>query len=333
MTDFSGFVLERSVDRGWRQFEGWLRQVLTKSTDGDVLVVSRESTPGERIRGQRPQVQFSALGAGKLRAEASGNRQLDRRFWLTDEQTAQLVGIGFELPASAVDALANSVSTYFSSDVDLIEADRLATMAVRALREVFGILHPAFLAISGDMRQPYDAEAVDLDKMPVSAYPLTADGMPVSGTLARHWGLAQAGPMAMPESTAHLRELIEQALTPMLGRRPLVDEDGDFVIPWDGSLVFVRVVDSAPVIAVFSQLAHGLEDATVAVHEVAELNAAVEMVKFFVVDDRIVAGCTLPANPFVGGHLRDMLTLVGGVARDFQQPTTLLTGEGPAYGA
>jgi hypothetical protein len=84
---------------------------------------------------------------------------------------------------------------------------------------------------------------------------------------------------------------------------------------------------------VFSELAHGVEDPDLAVHEVAELNAAVEMVKFFLVDDRIVAGCTLPATPFVGEHLRDLLMLVGNVARDFQQPLTLLAGDDPAYGA
>jgi hypothetical protein len=137
----------------------------------------------------------------------------------------------------------------------------------------------------------------------------------------------------MPDSPAHLRQLIEQALTPILDRRPLVDEDGDFVIPWDGALVFVRVVDVAPVIAVFSQLAHGIADPATAARQVADLNSSVEMVKFFLVDDRIVAGCTLPANPFVGEHLRELLALVGNVVSDYQQPLSMFAGEGPAFPA
>jgi hypothetical protein len=333
MTDFSGFVLEHSVDRGWRQFEGWLSDVLSKLEDGDVLVVSREAGPGEPGRDQQPHVRFTAFEETAVRAEAAGNRQLDRQFQLTDEQQATLTDIGFTLPSSPAAALATSASTSFSIDLARADGKEMAAQAVRALREVYGILHPAFLAISGDIHYELDAEADVEVPMPASALPLTPEGMPVSGTLASQWSLAEAGPIAMPESPEHLRQLIEQSLVPMLGRRPLVDEDGDFVIPWDGSLVFVRVVDSAPVIAVFSQLVHGVLDIEAAVHEVADLNAAVEMVKFFLVDDRIVAGCTLPANPFVGEHLRDMLALVGGVAHDFQQPLTLLAGNGPAYGA
>ena len=37
MTEFSGFVLENSVDRGWRTFEHWLAKVLSGMIDGDVL--------------------------------------------------------------------------------------------------------------------------------------------------------------------------------------------------------------------------------------------------------------------------------------------------------
>jgi hypothetical protein len=333
MTDFSGFVLEHTVDRGWEQFERWLRGVLARAHDGDVIVVARESSAADLTHAHQPQVQFSVLGDGVVRGEASSNRYLERQFRLTDDQADHLVEIGFELPASPADALATSGSTNFAVEGDRRYIPMLAALSVRALREVFGILHPAFLAISGDVRQAYDADALDLPPMPPSVYPMTPDGTPASGTLARDWALAAAGPIAMPESTAHLRQLCEQSLIPLLGRRPLVDEDGDFVVPWDGSLVVVRVVDSAPVIAVFSQLVHGVEDAELAIHEVAELNAAVEMVKFFLVDDRIVAGCTLPANPFVGEHLRELLMLVGNVARDFQQPFALLHGEDPAYGA
>jgi hypothetical protein len=191
-------------------------------------------------------------------------------------------------------------------------------------------VHPAFLTFRGDAPTPYGDESPPVvERVPASVFPLTPDGVPVSGTLARQWALAEAGPIAMPESAAHLRQLIEQALLPILGRRPLVDEDGDFVVPVSGSLVFVRVVESAPVIAIFSQLVRGVADIGAACQEVADLNSSVEMVKFFLVDDRIVAGCTLPANPFVGEHLREMLTLVGTVASDFEHPMTMLAGGDP----
>src|SRR5580765_4409251 len=101
MTDFSGFVLEHSVDRGWHQFEAWLTDVLGKVEDGDVLVLSRESGPGESDRDHQPQVRFSAFAETRVRAEAPGNRQLDRQFTLSDEQQAHLNAIGFGSPSSA----------------------------------------------------------------------------------------------------------------------------------------------------------------------------------------------------------------------------------------
>jgi hypothetical protein len=330
MTDFSGFVMERSVDRGWEQFEAWLADALVTVADGDVLVVAREPGAHDAARGQQPLVQFCAVGDGTLRGEASSNRHLDRQLWLTDQQVAEMTYIGYELPLSPATALATSGSTNFCVDLHRDDAAKLAAISVRALREVFGILHPAFLSFRGATRTPYDGhETSTLETTPASAFPLTADGVPVSGTLARQWTLAEAGPIAMPESAAHLRQLIEQSLVPLLGRRPLVDEDGDFVVPCSGALVFVRVVESAPVIAIFSQLVGGVADIDNACREVAELNTAIEMIKFFLVDDRIVAGCTLPANPFVGEHLREMLTVVGAVVSDFEHPMALLAGGDP----
>jgi hypothetical protein len=330
MTDFSGFALERSVDRGWEQFEEWLTAAIADMADGDVLVVSREADARDASRGQEPFVQFLAVGDGWLRGEASSNRQLDRQYWLTEQQAAEMTYIGYELPLTPARALATSGSTNFAVDLTRDDATKLAAMSVRALREVFAVVHPAFLAFRGDTHTPFASNAAPvLDTIPASVFPLTADGVPTSGTLARQWALAEAGPIAMPESAAHLRQLIEQALVPMLGRRPLVDEDGDFVVPVSGALVFVRVVESAPVIAIFSQLVRGVADIEAACQDVADLNSSVEMVKFFLVDDRIVGGCTLPANPFVGEHLREMLSLVGSVASDFEHPMTLIAGGDP----
>ena len=76
MTEFSGFVLENSVDRGWRTFEHWLATVLSGMIDGDVLVVARESGDGEPGRDKQPHVQFCAWGDDLLRAEAASNRHL-----------------------------------------------------------------------------------------------------------------------------------------------------------------------------------------------------------------------------------------------------------------
>src|SRR5436190_14769663 len=300
MTDFSGIALEQSVDNGWEHFRGWLAGVIADMADGDVVVVAREpdasgDSDGDGGRAQEPFVQFLAVDGGWIRAEASGNRQLDRQRWLSDQQIAEMTYIGYDLPSTPAQALATGGSTNFAVDLGRDDAGRLAAMSVRALREVFGVVHPAFLAFRGDLRTSFGGDDIEPAVAASGAlFPLSADGVPESGTLARQWALAESGPIAMPQSADHLRQLIEQTLVPMLGRRPLVDEDGDFVVPVSGALVFVRVVESAPVIAIFSQLVRGVADIPRACEEVADLNSSVEMVKFFLVDDRIVAGTTLP---------------------------------------
>jgi hypothetical protein len=325
MTDFSGFVLEDSVERGWDRFLDWLSDVVANMSDDDVIVVSCEADTRDDAQTRQPFVQFCAVGDELIRAEASGNRHLDPPHRLSEPQIAELAEIGYRLPSSPARALATSGSTNFSVDRTRADANEIATMSVRALREVFGVLHPAFLTFRGDARPPFgEGPTPSLEPSPRGLFALSPEGLPASGTLASQWALAESGPIAIAESSAHLRQLIENALVPILGRRPLVDEDGDFAIPCSGSLVFVRVVESAPLIAVFSQLARGVSDTDAACREIAELNAAVEMVKFFLVDDRIVAGCTLPAKPFVGEHLREVLTVVGKVASDFQRSLSLV---------
>jgi len=302
--------------------------------DGDVLVVARESGDGEPGRDKQPHVQFCAWGEDLIRAEAASNRHLDRMFALTDVQLDSMLALGYDAPLSPTRALAEGGSTNFNIDLPRTDAADIARRSVRTLREIYGVLHPAFLSFSGDIHAEYDDEdVVELLPAPPARVPQNPPGMPPSGTLAKEWNLIEAGPIAMPDSPEHLRTLIEEALIPMLGRRPLVDEDGDFVIPVAGALVFVRVVESAPVVAIFSQLVRGVDEPEQTVRDVSELNAEIEMVKFFLVDDRIVAGCTLPANPFVGAHLRELLSLVGRVANDFEEPRSLIGRRGPAYGA
>ena len=181
-------------------------------------------------------------------------------------------------------------------------ASRAARSAT--LREIYGVLHPAFLSFSGDIHAEYDDEDEVVELLPRRRHrvvPQNPPGMPPSGTLAKDWNLIEAGPIAMPESPEHLRMLIEEALVPMLGRRPLVDEDGDFVVPVAGALVFVRVVESAPVVAVFSQLVRGVDDRTAGRARGGRAQRRrSRWSSSSLVDDRIVAGCTLPANPFVG---------------------------------
>ena len=319
---FSGFVLERSIDRGWRHLEGRLLDALRRMAGDDVLVVSRRPYDGS-LHGGEPYIQFCVWGERLVRIEASSNHHLHAESRLDPVQSAQLIGLGFRPPGPHDADTDPEQSTNFFIDLKAAKAPQLAKMAVRAMRDVFGIVHPAFLRFSGHLTNAAAAPGgvLAFQRSAASAQDMgTADAESLAfvTSATRDSG----GPIAMPRSAGHLRQLIEEALAPVLSSRPLVDDNGDFVVPYHGNLLFVRSVDDSPVVAVFAQLASGITDLEAAAERVWLLNREVELVKFYLRGDRILAGCTLPASPFVGGQLRIVLSLVGQVCQDFEQTST-----------
>jgi hypothetical protein len=158
-------------------------------------------------------------------------------------------------------------------------------MAVAALREVFGVTHPAFLA--GD---------VGVGDSPYSSY--TEGGC-----------LDEPLPV-MPVGPEHLDELIDGALAPFLGYIPERDADGDIAIPSGSAVVFVRTVPTARVIRVWAEVVVHVSEPDRARFEIEVLNRDHRFTKFQLVDDRIVADMYLPAWPFVQHFLTETVTLM-----------------------
>ena len=77
------------------------------------------------------------------------NDYLDERFELTADDERVLADMGWSEPAYDDDGDPVPGEENFHLDAPAREADRVAVMAVRALREVFGCPHPAFLAADG----------------------------------------------------------------------------------------------------------------------------------------------------------------------------------------
>lgn len=131
------------IDAAWLRFRTRLADALAGFGDGDVLVIEVETgIPAEELEGAAPYVQFLCWDDGAaLRAEVASNHYLDDRRALTPESVAALVGLGWA-PATAEDR-------NFHAFGELRDADRLADLAVRTLREVHGVPHPAFLEAEG----------------------------------------------------------------------------------------------------------------------------------------------------------------------------------------
>jgi hypothetical protein len=218
-----------------------------------------------------------------LRGEVSSNAYLDDRYRLDEEQQRRLVELGWHEPATAPGTWEEHGTANFFVDVARREADRLAVMVVRALREVFGVAHPAFLR----------ADDLTGGEEPVEE-PCLATADPAEPLAARVDGYDD------------LLRRVERALVPMLGEVER-DDDGDIPVPCGSALVWVRVEQDAPVVQLFSVVVDGLVDQKKAAFEVNVLNRDVRFVKFVQSGRRIVAHVNLPAWPFVPEHLRSML--------------------------
>lgn len=302
----TGFDLERSVEEAWRRFRVRLADHLAQMQDDDVLVVevvaavdelgdsgdgsgdgSGAGTDHGDVDGEgtTPYVQFLRLvGEPVVRAEVSGNTCLGESFALDEDAEAALTAMGWQSPTGAPEPGS------FTVDVPVREVDRLAVMALRALREVFGALHPAFL----------DADGLETDPEAPTAHEVLDGGVPER---------SDDEPLALvPQSADHLRELVGTALAPLLGREPVADEDGDIPVFGSRSLVYVRVEEQAPVVQLFSFVVQDVTDRRRGRHEVNVLNKEYRFIKFTLVHDRVLARIYLPSWPFVPEHLRSMVT-------------------------
>lgn len=290
MSEFAGFDLDRSTARAWSSFQSRLADHVAAMEDDDVLLVEAESSLDGG--GAAPYVQFAAWGKDMVRGEVSGNAYLADDHLLDASGVAALESLGWSAPTYGPDDEPDNGSINFHVDLERNHADRLAVMTVRALRDVFGVAHPAFLTS---------------DELAINDVPASRDvADPVAGTEAH-----PDEPLAiMPTDREHLLSLVDDALVPVFGHVPEHDEDDDVPVVNGSGLVWVRVLEDVPVVQLFSALVCDVADLERAAFEVAVLNRDVRLIKFVLVEDTVMAHLYLPALPFAPLHLRTMLDLM-----------------------
>src|SRR3954447_6275324 len=291
MGEFAGFDLDRSTERAWSRFQARLADHVAEMDDDEVLVISADSAVDPEAEGAAPYVQFCAWGGTLVRSEVSSNAFLADEVRLDEAAMAALEDLGWLAPAAGDEAASDEAPANFHLDTERVEADRLAVMACRALRDIFGVPHPAFLS-AGTLEEDADPE---LGIPAVVSVPEEASVEP---------------PAVFPRDRDHLRELVDRALTPFFGNEPRHDEDDDIPVVSGSALVFVRVMEQMPTVELFCCLVHDVTDADRAAFEVAVLNRDETFLKFLLVDDAVMAYLYLPAYPFAPERLRTMLSVM-----------------------
>lgn len=288
--DSAGSEWESRTTAAWRRFQMRLADRFAELADDEVVLLEAETSAEADGAGPYAQVWSRQ---GRLRCEAVSNHYLAASHRLDDAAEAALQRLGFAPPTSATDRQ-GSLNFWVDADGDVGEggADRLAALVVPALRDVYGVPHPAFL--TGDAL----VDAREEESGYETAGPDEADG--VAGE-----------PAVYPvHGREHLQRLVDEALTPFFGHPPDHDADGDIPVAADDVTAYVSVLPDRPVVRVFACLAARVRDAGRADFEVGVLNRDVPLLKFFRRGEGVFLQVDVVGWPFVADHLRQLVQRV-----------------------
>lgn len=299
-SEVTEFDIERSTAESWSAFAARLADVISVMEDDATLRIGAVATEHD---GQPPYVAFRALPGGRILAEAATNAQLGPFFQLSGDQLAAMERFGWhppqapQTPQTSKTPDAPAPQSFWAEGVQEGSA-RLADLAVAALRDVYGIPHPAFLAP--------DQLAEILTPPPPTELP-APDGPPqLDGAEASALELVAT----LPTSREHLDRLVLEELVTLLGHAPVRDDEGDFGLRVGSTMVFVRSSADGSEVLVFAAVVHDVEGRSRAMEVLSDLNTEARFVRFLLVRDRVFVSLSVFARPFVPAHLRQALRLV-----------------------
>lgn len=287
-----------AVETAWTEFRQRLADHVAEMGADDSLVVEM---PLEHEGGASPYCQVAG-GEQMIRVEAVSNLYLAAECQLDVFQEGFLEHLGFRRPET--DDWSEG-ETNFWRDLEPREADRAAVMVVRALREVYGVLHPVYLLAEG--LEPAREGGKPLPPKPVRVEP-------------------DVHAVVRPSSVEEVRELIDLAVAGIYDEAPEWDDDGDLALPTESQLVWILVHKTVPRVLVSCVLAEDVTDTDAALTELNRLNRTEFGLTFFLVDGRISVtrevGLDVATPASFHLEVQRLLTQVDGWAQDLAERLT-----------
>ena len=297
MADIDDFDLDRSTAQAWAEFQSRLSEVITLIDDTADLTIGTESGGN----GPTPFVKLSSPQPGMIRCEAASNAVLGDDFQLSAELLSAMERLGWQPPtvgeeqASATQSDEPTANLWI--ELPQVESDRISELAVAALRDVYGVQHPVFLAPDqlAEALQPMQAP-VELD---------SSNELVVGGT-----GLQST----MPRNQQHLNDLVDAELAEIYGHLPIRDADGDVAIRVGSTMLFLRTSADGQEIVLFAPVVHDIAGRSRATEVLNDLNVEARWVKFQLIRDRVFVTLSVLSRPFVPAHLRQAARILSDVA-------------------
>ena len=299
----------RGADAAWGRFSRALAEALAVLGADQCLVVS------SKRRGYF--VQLVALGDDGVHAEAVSNEWLRPKQALDAARLALLRKLGWAAPTvtraeleAAEDEDTDSErptgwSNFHRDWTGPAPLDAVAELAVRTLREVYGIRRPEQLEYMAFAPGPRE---ILLPTLGIANLPLFED----EAEQEEDDDHVHEGELLRPENAEELLEAVVEALRSFTDLEdPTIDEDGDIPLRYGSALLILRADDEAPYVSLVSPLLTGVAP-TPELHEALdELMRSHRQARFYVAARTVHAAVDLVADPFVPDHLGATLAVMG----------------------
>ena len=298
MADIDDFDLDRSTAQAWAEFQSRLSEVISMIDDSADLTIGTESESD----GPPPFVRLSSPRRDVIRCEAASNAVLGDDFQLSSELLTAMERLGWKPPTAGGEissaAEVTPPTANFWIELPQVESDRISELTVSALRDVYGVQHPIFLA------PDQLAEVLQPTPPPIER-----------GASIRVLEAERADLMTtMPRDQQHLNELVDAELAEMYGHQPIRDAEGDVAIRVGSTMLFLRTSQDGQEVVIFAAVVHDIAGRSRAAEVLNDLNVEARWVKFQLIRDRVFVTISVLSRPFVPAHLHQAVLILSEVA-------------------
>lgn len=248
--------------------------------------------------GPPPFVRLSSPRPGMIRCEAAGNAVLGPDFQLSVDQLTAMEELGWQPSAVGDEDTSLKPTADFWIELPQAASDRMSEVAVSALRDIYGVQHPVFLAP---------------DKLAEALQPAQAPIEPESSIKVERLERPDLEP-TMPRNQQHLNDLVDAELAEIYGHPPIRDVDGDVAIRVGSTMLFLRTSRDGQEVVLFAPVVHDVAGRSRATEVLNDLNVEARWVKFQLIKDRVFVTLSVMSRPFVPAHLRQAVRILSDVA-------------------
>jgi hypothetical protein len=286
--------LSAKVQQAWTEFGKALAGALPDLPAGSALDLMLDPTAsgvGEAVYG------VSILPVDEeLRAYAVSNAMLAPEHRLSRTAVGELIALGWS-PPGVVTGSEERLGVSLPKD----QAERLAAIVTRTMREAYGTPHPAFLVYTTSTEAGSPVELAPLS--PARADPAGGEGLSRLGRIDLD---------ALP-----LPEKVGTVIAAMLRVAPEslpVDNDGDIGIRSGSAMVFVRVRDNPPLVDVFSPVLTDVNANEQLYQKLSDLTHRMPIGRLYCTGQTVWASVPVFGRDFQPSHLMLAVQVMTGLA-------------------